>query len=124
MEPRGQIFTNGSAETPREMAVRTLRDVFFDHRELLEDFGNDDLDAAMASIEPEYICETCGKSRSTLEHDCPGPAAICPNCGESGGTPVPMGSGETSAVTGYQDSEMCCSLCAEDRVEWARRQRG
>ena len=123
MEPRGQIFRNGSAETPREMAVRTLRDVFFDHRELLEDFGNDDLDAAMASIEPEYICETCGKSRSTLEHDCPGPAAICPNCGESGGSPVHI-RGQESAATGYVDEFDGCSRCCEDHIEMARRLRG
>ena len=43
--------------------------------------------------------------------------SACPNCGESGGTPVPMGSGETSAVTGYQDAGIGCTLCCEDDME-------
>ena len=103
MNPRGQIFRDGSAETPREMARREMREEL---STALSDLRMADLCAAN--------CPIC-KAEELAELNTPQGAVIalpeCPNCGQTGGDPVRLGTGETSAATGYCDEGDGCTLC-------------
>jgi hypothetical protein len=82
MNPRGQIFRDGNAETPGKMARRAMRE---------------DLISGLAELDTPY-----GALVALPE---------CPSCGRTGGAPVWLGTGETSSTTGYCDEGDGCTLC-------------
>ena len=82
MTQRGQIFTNGSAETPREMARRLMRE------ELSTELsGLHEADLCAAN------CPIC-KAEELAELDTPYGALValpeCPSCGRTGGDPLEL----------------------------------
>jgi len=84
MTQRGQIFTNGSAETPREMARRYF-----------------------AGFDTPYgIIAAPDETETLITY-----VGICPSCGRTDGAPVRLGTGETSSTTGYCDEGEGCTLC-------------